>query len=95
MQLADATKLKGVVITSSPASIPAAMTHKCKAVVPLDTATAWRTPTNAATRLSNSSILGPILRCGVCNTATTASISFWLISGADIGILVMLTALLG
>ena len=40
MQLAEATKLNGVVMTSSPAPISAAQMHRCNPAVPLETAMA-------------------------------------------------------
>lgn len=42
--VADAIKLKGVVITSSPGLIPAASNASCKALVPLVVATAYSEP---------------------------------------------------
>jgi hypothetical protein len=44
-QLLEATKLKGVVTTSSPRPMPAATTARCRPAVPELTATAWRVPT--------------------------------------------------
>ena len=44
-QLADATKLKGVVITSSPRPMPSAFTARWSAAVPLLVAVAKRAPT--------------------------------------------------
>jgi hypothetical protein len=55
MQFADATNEKGVVITRSPASTPAAITARCRPAVPLDTPMPRRAPAKRATRRSNSS----------------------------------------
>ena len=62
MQLADAAKVIGVVITSSPSLMPAANEAPCNAAVPLDIATAYFTPTYLPNFSSNSSILGPVVR---------------------------------
>src|SRR5690349_22306162 len=81
MQFAEATKLNGEVITSSPAPTPRAIRHKCKAAVPLLTPTAKREPTDAATADSNSSSFGPQLRRPERKTAATASMSASEMSG--------------
>ena len=52
----------GVVITSSPSPIPAAKQAACSAAVPLEIATAYFVFVYSATHLSNSSILGPVVR---------------------------------
>ena len=62
MQLADAAKVIGVVITSSPGRISAAEQAACKAAVPLETATAYLQPTYSATACSNCSTFGPVVR---------------------------------
>ena len=80
MQFEEATKEKGVVITSSPLLIPKAFIIKCNALVPEFTATAYFTPTKNATKFSNSFSLGPNANFGLCNTFTTALISNWVIS---------------
>jgi len=85
MQLADAMKEKGVVMTKSPSLTLAAMTHRCNPLVPELTPTAWRTPTYAAAACSKAAIWGPMLRNGVCKTCTTAAISASVRSGEDIG----------
>ncbi len=61
--------------------MPSALMIRCRAEVPLLTATACLTPTYSAIRSSNSGSLGPKLRWGVRNTETTASISLSVISG--------------
>ena len=54
--LADATNENGVVITRSPSPTPAAIRHRCRPVVPLDTAAAWGT--GSATRSPHRSGIG-------------------------------------
>ena len=54
-----ATNVSGVVTTSSPGPTPAANIAACSAAVPELTATAWRAPTRAAKRASNSATVGP------------------------------------
>ena len=62
MQFAEATKLNGLVITSSPGPHPRRRTPRCSAVVPEETATASSTPTAAAKSLSKRAAIGPRLR---------------------------------
>src|SRR5918995_3761751 len=57
--LAVATKVKGLVITSSPSPQPSARTPRWSAAVPLETATASSTPSRAAKLRSNFSTFGP------------------------------------
>ena len=57
--LALATKEKGVVMTSSPASTPAAIMAQCSPAVPDDTPIACRRPDSLATIFSNCSSFGP------------------------------------
>ena len=61
LQLADATKLNGVVMTSSPGPIFRDLTQRCKAAVPLLTAVANWAPVNSQKARSNSGSLGPRL----------------------------------
>src|SRR5450432_4022036 len=86
MQLVEATNENGVVITSSPGPIPAAIIAQCNPVVPDETPMPNRRPDNSAHAFSNSTILGPIESVEVCITSTTASISNCVISGEDKGI---------
>src|SRR4051794_21785466 len=58
-QLAEATKLKGEVRTSSPGPHPCARTPRCRAAVPLETATASSTPCHSAKPRSKRSSIGP------------------------------------
>jgi hypothetical protein len=74
-QLADAMKLNGVVMTSSPSPIPSARTIRCRADVPLLTATPCATPATAANPASNSGKRGPKLRCELLRTPRTADSS--------------------
>src|ERR1700686_2964437 len=85
-QLADATKLNGVVITSSPSPIPAALMHRCRALVPELTATAKRVPAASAMAASKAANDGPRLSVGPLRTARTRSRSSAEISGDDRGI---------
>jgi hypothetical protein len=59
--LTEATKLNGVVMTSSPAEMPQARTARWRAAVPELTATAWAAPTQSAKTRSNSGRRGPRL----------------------------------
>jgi len=88
-QLVEATKLNGVVITSSPGPTPAASMAQCNPPVPDDTPTPWRRPATCAQASSNFSSLPPIVRVLVCNTSTTASISACVMSGWDKGMAVV------
>ncbi len=63
------------VITSSPGPIPAAISAQCKAVVPLDTETAWGAPTHAANSRSKASASGPWVIHPDSITRRTAAIS--------------------
>ena len=64
MQLADATKEKGVVMTSSPALTPAAIIAQCSPAVPEETPTPCRRPASLAHACSNWSSRGPIESVG-------------------------------
>ena len=57
--LSVATKVKGDVITSSPAPIRWASSDAMSALVPLLTATAFRVPTISRIVSSNASTIGP------------------------------------
>ncbi len=89
MQLAEAMKLKDGVMTSSPSPMPAAIIVKCRPLVPELTATANLVPIYLAKRSSNSVSLGPRASQRVLSTSLTASISFWVMSGEDIGICIV------
>ena len=54
-----AMKVMETVMTSSPALMPAASKATCRALVPVLTATAWRTLCAAANSFSNASTSGP------------------------------------
>jgi hypothetical protein len=58
-QLAEAAKVKGVVITLSPSFTPKAIVQRWSAAVPLATATAYFAPIYLAKLVSNSLIRGP------------------------------------
>ena len=61
-QFADAAKVIGVVITSSPSVTPAAIAAICNAAVPLLHTAAYFAPVRAHRRASSSSTLGPQVR---------------------------------
>ena len=65
----------GVVITLSLCLTPKASMQRCKAAVPLDTATEYFEPIYSEKVFSNSAILGPWVRFSDFRTSTTASIS--------------------
>src|SRR5215210_1494279 len=58
-QFEEATKLSGVVTTSSPSPQPRARTPRWRAAVPLETATAKPSPSQVAKPCSNCSSFGP------------------------------------
>src|SRR5207247_7063659 len=89
MQLAEATKLKGVVSTRSPSPTPAASMQRWSPAVPLLTPTACRAPTRAARLRSKRSSCGPMLRMGVRRTFCTAARSASVTSGSHMGILMV------
>src|SRR5258708_7548009 len=89
MQLALATKLKGVVMISSPGLKLAASMAQWRPAVPEETAIAWRRPASLAHCCSNSTALGPIERVSVWRTSMTASISRWVMSGLERGMGIM------
>src|SRR5580700_9282355 len=86
MQLVEATKENGVVITSSPGLIPAATIIACSPAVPDETPTPCLRPAIFAHPFSNSSILGPMDKVEPCKTSMTASMSAGAISGCESGI---------
>ena len=59
MQFADAAKVIGVEITLDFSVTPNASAQRCRAAVPLDTATAYLASTYEAKASSNSLIFGP------------------------------------
>src|ERR1039457_6083277 len=61
MVAAEATKVNGVVITSSPGPIPAASNARCNALVPEFTPTASAAPQYPANSFSNAATSGPRL----------------------------------
>ena len=74
-QLAEATKLNGLVITSSPGPQPSARTPRCRAAVPEETATASSTPSQAAKSRSKRSSTGPSDSRPERRTSSTSSSS--------------------
>ena len=88
-QLLLATKLKGVVITSSPGPMPRARTARCSPAVPLLTAMPWRRPASAATRSSNSAVNGPMASVPLVSTWLTSSCSSAPMFGCASGTLVV------
>src|ERR687892_802311 len=84
-QFADATKLSGEVTTSSPGPQPNALTPRCSAAVPLDTATASPTPSHSASARSNLSSIGPSDSAPERSTSSTSSSSRSPISGRESG----------
>ena len=85
-QLAEATKLNGLVTTSSPAFQPRLRTARCRAAVPLDTAAAPRAPSQAANSRSKRSSIGPRDRRPERSTPTISSSSRVPTSGRASGI---------
>src|ERR1700754_3284137 len=71
---AVATKVIGVVTTSSPGPTPTAAYAVCSAVEPLVTVTAGA-PTTASMSASNCATRGPVVSQSLCREATTASTS--------------------
>src|SRR4051812_36906229 len=74
-QLAEETKLNGLVTTSSPEPQPKARTPRWSAVVPEETATASSDPILAAKSRSNRSSMGPSDRRPERRTSRTSSSS--------------------
>ena len=70
-----ATKVIGVVITSSPGPIPLASSARCRADVPELTATAKRVPHSAANSASKASTSGPSTNAPLRITRATAASS--------------------
>ena len=62
IRAAEAAKVMGVVITLLPDLAPSAMAAKCKAAVPLATATAYFAPMYCAKWCSNWATAGPCVR---------------------------------
>ena len=83
MQFADATKLVGEVITSSPGPTPASSAARCRPAVPLETAVAWRVPTNDAKSLSKRRRNGPSPSVPERRASSTSSSSRAPTSGAE------------
>ena len=83
MQFADATKLVGVVITSSPLSMPAIRTARCRPAVPLETAVACAVPVNAAKSRSKRRRNGPSPSVPERRASSTSSSSRTPTSGAE------------
>ena len=61
-QLAEAAKVIGDTITSSPGLISAARQATCKAAVPFDTAVTYRAPVACLMDSSKASVAGPQVR---------------------------------
>ena len=72
MQFADAAKVIGVVITLSPSLTPKANAHKCKAAVPLATATEYFAPIYFENASSKFLICGPWVKKSDFKVCTTA-----------------------
>jgi hypothetical protein len=68
---AEAKKVKGLVITSSPGPTPSAIRATSSASVPEETPMACADPTSAAKARSNSSLAGPITNRPVAKTSST------------------------
>src|SRR3989344_1505295 len=85
IQLADATKENGVVITSSPRPMPAATMARCRPAVPLETVQAYFVPIFFANFFSNSTYFGPKLRWSVHKTLRIAFLPESAIHGFAIG----------
>src|SRR5215475_9893265 len=73
IELAEAKKLKGVVMTVSPAFTPVAARASHNASVPDAQPTAWPTPTNASTSRSKVSTSSPRTKCCAEQTRSTAA----------------------
>src|SRR5215469_15991173 len=71
--LAEAKKLKAVVITASPACTPAAASASQSASVPEEQPTASAAPQKAATSRSSASTSGPRIKCCEARTRSTAA----------------------
>src|SRR2546423_10987376 len=74
-QLALAANEYGVVITSSPAAMPAATQRRCSPDVPDDTAAAYGAPVFSANSSSKRSIVGPSESRPERSTSSTSSSS--------------------
>src|SRR5215218_1695688 len=85
MQLAEATKLNGEVITSSPASTPAARIARWRPAVPLDTAETCAAPTKSASAPSKRPSVGPSDSRPERITSSTSASSSGPIAGRDSG----------
>src|SRR5688500_3116177 len=86
MQFADATKLNGVVITSSPSPMPSARIAMCKPAVPLLQAMPYRRPASAAMPSSKALANGPRASESLASTCSTSSRSRGPIEGWARGI---------
>src|ERR1700709_1703063 len=86
MELAEATKVKGLVMTSSPRPQPSWRTPSCSAAVPRETATASSTPRYSAKARSKRSPIGPSESRPERRTSSTSSSSRAPISGLASGI---------
>src|SRR5215472_337725 len=82
---AVATKLKALVITSSPGPMPCASRARWRAAVPEETAIAWPTPKRAANSDSRAATCGPWTSMPESSTARTAAFSSSPMSGREIG----------
>ena len=68
-------------MTSSPGPTPSASSARCKAAVAEFRAMAWRVPTVAANRSSNSFVRGPVVSQPESRTSSTACFSRSVIDG--------------
>src|SRR5438045_2258221 len=75
MQLAEAANVIGVVITFEFSFTFSARVQRCKAAVPLATATAYFEPIYFAKLSSNSLTFGPCVRKSLLSVSVTAAIS--------------------
>ena len=71
--LAEATNEKDEVTTSSPGPMPSACRQRCRPAVPLETATAWRTPMRSAQARSKRGPIGPSESWPERSTSSTSS----------------------
>src|ERR1022692_318307 len=73
MVAAEATKVNGDVITSSPGPMPPASRARCRALVPEFTPMASAAPQYPANSFSNAATSGPRMNCAFSRTPRTAA----------------------
>src|SRR5690606_20220967 len=81
MAFAVAQNVSGVVMTSSPAPMPAASSDRCSAAVHEFSAIACGAPIHAANAASNAATRGPVVSQPDSSVATTSAISASLSDG--------------